>query len=117
MAQLTMDKLVNLAKGRGFVYAGSEIYGGLSNSWGLRSVGRGNEKQHQTGVVQKICQGKSPERRHRHCNFNESQSVGSKRTPWRILRPADGLQKLQNSLPVPTISLRITKQSTICLLR
>ena len=31
MAQLTMDKLVNLAKGRGFVYAGSEIYGGLSN--------------------------------------------------------------------------------------
>ena len=32
MSKLTMDKLVNLAKGRGFVYAGSEIYGGLSNS-------------------------------------------------------------------------------------
>ena len=29
----TMDKIVALCKNRGFVYAGSEIYGGLSNSW------------------------------------------------------------------------------------
>ncbi len=28
----TMDKLVALCKGRGFVFPGSEIYGGLSNS-------------------------------------------------------------------------------------
>ncbi len=35
-----MDTIVNLCKNRGFVYAGSEIYGGLSNSWGLRPVGR-----------------------------------------------------------------------------
>ena len=34
-----MDKLVNLAKGRGFVYAGSEIYGGLSNSWDYGPLG------------------------------------------------------------------------------
>ena len=33
MANVTMDKLVALAKNRGFVYPGSEIYGGLSNSW------------------------------------------------------------------------------------
>ncbi len=39
MAQLTMDKLVNLAKGRGFVYSGSEIYGGLSNSWDYGPLG------------------------------------------------------------------------------
>ena len=29
----TMEKIVALCKGRGFVYAGSEIYGGLSNTW------------------------------------------------------------------------------------
>ena len=29
----SMDTVVALAKARGFVYAGSEIYGGLSNSW------------------------------------------------------------------------------------
>jgi len=34
-----MEKLVNLAKGRGFVYAGSEIYGGLSNSWDYGPLG------------------------------------------------------------------------------
>ena len=28
-----MDKLVALCKGRGFIYPGSEIYGGLANSW------------------------------------------------------------------------------------
>ena len=32
MAQLTMDKLVALCKGRGFIYPGSEIYGGLANT-------------------------------------------------------------------------------------
>ena len=29
----TMEKIVNLCKNRGFIYAGSEIYGGLANSW------------------------------------------------------------------------------------
>ena len=28
----TMDKIVALAKSRGFVYPGSEIYGGLANN-------------------------------------------------------------------------------------
>lgn len=28
-----MEDIVNLAKNRGFVYAGSEIYGGLANTW------------------------------------------------------------------------------------
>ena len=35
----TMDTIVSLAKGRGFVYAGSEIYGGLSNSWDYGPLG------------------------------------------------------------------------------
>ena len=39
MAELTMDKIVALAKNRGFVYPGSEIYGGLSNSWDFGPLG------------------------------------------------------------------------------
>ncbi|MBC8571328.1 glycine--tRNA ligase [Zongyangia hominis] len=35
----TMDKVVSLCKNRGFVYAGSEIYGGLSNSWDYGPLG------------------------------------------------------------------------------
>ena len=35
----TMEKIVNLCKSRGFVYPGSEIYGGLSNSWDFGPLG------------------------------------------------------------------------------
>ena len=35
----TMDQIVTLCKGRGFVYPGSEIYGGLSNSWDYGPLG------------------------------------------------------------------------------
>lgn len=35
----SMEKIVTLAKGRGFVYAGSEIYGGLSNTWDYGPLG------------------------------------------------------------------------------
>ncbi len=37
--QKTMDKIVALCKNRGFVYAGSEIYGGLANSWDYGPLG------------------------------------------------------------------------------
>ena len=34
-----MEKIVALCKGRGFVYPGSEIYGGLANSWDYGPLG------------------------------------------------------------------------------
>jgi glycyl-tRNA synthetase len=44
----TMDQLVSLAKRRGFVYPGSEIYGGLANAWDYGPLGvelKNNVKQ------------------------------------------------------------------------
>ena len=38
-SEKTMDKIVALCKTRGFVYPGSEIYGGLSNSWDYGPLG------------------------------------------------------------------------------
>ena len=35
----TMDKIVALCKNRGFIYPGSEIYGGLANSWDYGPLG------------------------------------------------------------------------------
>ncbi|MBO6090368.1 MAG: glycine--tRNA ligase [Lachnospiraceae bacterium] len=35
----SMDKIVALAKNRGFVYPGSEIYGGLANTWDYGNLG------------------------------------------------------------------------------
>lgn len=39
MTELTMEKIVSLAKRRGFVYPGSEIYGGLANTWDYGPLG------------------------------------------------------------------------------
>ncbi len=38
-SEKTMDKIVALCKGRGFVYPGSEIYGGLANTWDYGPLG------------------------------------------------------------------------------
>ena len=37
--QKDMDKIISLAKRRGFVFPGSEIYGGLANSWDYGPLG------------------------------------------------------------------------------
>ncbi|GHV12754.1 glycine--tRNA ligase [Clostridia bacterium] len=36
---VSMEKIVALAKNRGFIYAGSEIYGGLANTWDYGPLG------------------------------------------------------------------------------
>lgn len=38
-SEKTMDKIVGLCKGRGYVYSGSEIYGGLANTWDYGPLG------------------------------------------------------------------------------
>ena len=35
----TMDKIVALCKNRGFIFSGSEIYGGLANTWDYGPLG------------------------------------------------------------------------------
>ncbi|MCQ2387154.1 MAG: glycine--tRNA ligase [Clostridia bacterium] len=37
--KVTMEKIVNLCKGRGYLFPGSEIYGGLANSWDYGPLG------------------------------------------------------------------------------
>ena len=37
--KLSMEKIVNLDKVRVFVYSGSEINGGLANTWDYRILG------------------------------------------------------------------------------
>ncbi|MGE5654706.1 MAG: glycine--tRNA ligase [Bacillota bacterium] len=39
MSSVTMEKLVTLAKTRGFVFPGSDIYGGLANTWDYGPLG------------------------------------------------------------------------------
>lgn len=39
MSKVTMEKLVNLCKSRGIIFPGSEIYGGMGNTWDYGPVG------------------------------------------------------------------------------
>ena len=39
MEQLTMEKIVNICKQYGFIFSGSEIYGGLANTWDYGPLG------------------------------------------------------------------------------
>src|SRR3989338_2221062 len=39
MPDVSMETIVNLCKSRGFVFAGSEIYGGMANSWDYGPLG------------------------------------------------------------------------------
>lgn len=39
MEKVTMEKIVNLCKQYGFIYQGSEIYGGLANTWDFGILG------------------------------------------------------------------------------
>ena len=52
MAKLTMDKLVALCKNRGYIFAGSEIYGGLANTWDYEAWWRKfvQESPYNTGL-------------------------------------------------------------------
>lgn len=49
MAVQSMETIVNLSKQRGFVFPGSEIYGGLANTWDYGPLGvelKNNIKKH-----------------------------------------------------------------------
>lgn len=54
-----MDKIVQVAKARGFVYPGSEIYGGLANTWDYGNLGVELKKQRKKSMVEEIYPGES----------------------------------------------------------
>ena len=54
----TMDKIVQVAKARGFVYPGSEIYGGLANTWDYGNLGVELKKQCEACMVEEVHTGK-----------------------------------------------------------
>ena len=56
MADLTLEKIVSHLKNMGFVYQGSEIYGGLSNTWDYGPLGVELKKNIKNAWWQKFIQ-------------------------------------------------------------
>ena len=52
-----MDKIVALAKNRGFIFPGSDIYGGLANSWDYGPLGVEFKNNVKKAWWKKICSG------------------------------------------------------------
>ncbi len=50
-----MDKIVALCKNRGFIFPGSEIYGGLANSWDYGPLGVEFKNNVKKSLVEKVC--------------------------------------------------------------
>ena len=84
----SMDKIVALAKSRGFVYPGSEIYGGLANTWDYGNLGVELKNNVKRAWWQKFIQ-ENPY--NVGVDFNEPADLGCIRTSWRIFRSSDGL--------------------------
>ena len=94
----SMDKIVALAKGRGFIYPGSEIYGGLANTWDYGNLGVELKNNVKKAWWKKFIQeaevrsGKSLQCRCGLCNSYESPDMGCFRPFGRLFRSFDGLQ-------------------------
>ena len=79
----TMEKIVNLCKGRGFIFSGSEIYGGLANTWDYGPLGVDKQSSRQS---RHSFQSISSERlaycpsQNRTCGF---PAYGSSNSHWR----------------------------------
>ena len=80
MAEKTMDKIVALAKSRGFVYPGSEIYGGLANTWDYGNLGVELKNNVKKSMVAEVYTGVSIQCRCGLCDSDEPADMDCYRT-------------------------------------
>ena len=55
--EVTMEKITALAKNRGFIFPGSEIYGGLANTWDYGPLGVEFKNNVKKSMVEEIRSG------------------------------------------------------------
>ena len=88
----TMDKIVALAKSRGFIYPGSEIYGGLANTWDYGPIGVELKNNVKKSLVAEIRYRKPIQCRCGLRHSYESADMGRFRSSRRLFGSFNGLQ-------------------------
>ena len=86
----SMDKIVDLCKSKGFVYPGSEIYGGLANTWDYGPLGVELKNNIKKAWLKKFVQ------ENKYNVGLDSAILGCVRSYRRLFRSFDGLQGMQN---------------------
>ena len=95
----TMDKIVALCKNRGFIFAGSEIYGGLANTWDYGPLGVELKNNVKQAWWKKFVQESPYNVGLDAAILMNPRGLGRLRPCRRLLRPPDGLQGLQEPPP------------------
>ena len=87
-SEKTLDMIVNLCKNRGFIYPGSEIYGGLANSWDYGPLGVEFKNNVKQSLAEEIRAGK-PLQCGAGCSHpDEPADLGDHRPCGQLLGPA-----------------------------
>ena len=112
----TMDKIIALAKARGFVYPGSEIYGGLANTWDYGNLGVELKNNVKRAWWQKFIQ-ESPYNVGVDCAILMNPQTGSHPDIWEASLIRLWIVKSAMSVSAQTRSSRTTARSTALSLR
>ena len=86
----SLDQIVSLCKGRGFVYPGSEIYGGLANTWDYGPLGVELKNNIKDAWRKKFIQ------ENKYNVGLDSAILMNPQSSGRIFRPAYGLLSVQD---------------------
>ena len=105
-SEKTLDMIVNLCKNRGFIYPGSEIYGGLANSWDYGPLGVEFKNNVKKAWMKKFVQ-ESPYNVGLDAAILEPPDLGDHRPRVQLLGPAAGLPRLQEPPPCGQAHLRV----------
>ena len=97
--ELTFDTLVSLCKRRGFVFPGSEIYGGIGGFWDYGPLGVEMKNNIKRAWWKADGPGARRRRRHRRGDHHEPARLGGQRPRRDLHRPDGRLQELQAPLP------------------
>ena len=93
------ETIVNLCKNRGFVYPGSEIYGGLANSWDYGPLGVEFKNNVKKAWMKKFVQESPYNVGLDSAIIMNPADLGDHRARLQLFRPAARLQKLQGPPP------------------
>ena len=97
--EVTMEKIVALAKNRGFVYPGSEIYGGLANTWDYGPLGAELKKNVKNAWWRKFVQ---------ESKYNVGLDAAIRRPGWHPDTWADSPTRWLTARPASPDSAQIS---------
>jgi glycyl-tRNA synthetase (class II) len=85
MNDVKLDDIVSLCKRRGFIYQGSEIYGGLAGTWDYGPLGSKLRRNIVNEWLKLFVDCRDDMYPDRFYNFNEPKCLGCQRDTQKLL--------------------------------